>query len=131
MGYDFSGVVPPNEQIYFAGYPVDHEGELKLISSSGTRNSDIRELIHVPQNPLKSGSGGGPWLLRHTDENYQVIGVASHGKPARGIPGAFSPVLNAETAKLLQIAERTVETSSSEDTETVTSGPDVQLYTTS
>lgn len=131
LGYDFSGVVPSNEHIYFAGYPADTEEGLKLISSSGLRNPGIRALLHVPQNPLTSGSAGGPWLIRHSDDNYQVIGVASHGQPAQGVPGAFSPVLDAETKRILKAAERAIETvstptreSEEQSSETVPSEPD-------
>lgn len=116
LGYDFSGEVSTEEQIYFAGYPADTEGGSKLIWSSGTRSPDVNALIHVPQNPLTQGSSGGAWLTLDSEGIYKIVGVASHGKPARGIPGAFSPLLSSDTAELLSSAESAVLSESAEHT---------------
>lgn len=116
LGHDFSGEISSEEQIYFAGYPGDTEDGAKLIWSSGTRNPNINALVHVPQNPLTQGSSGGAWLTLDSDGVYKVVGLASHGKPAQGFPGTFSPFLNSETAALLAEAENAVASGSAEHT---------------
>lgn len=116
MGHDFSGEISSEEQIYFAGYPADTEGGSRLIWSSGTRNQNINALIHVPSNPLTQGSSGGAWLTLDLNGVYNVVGLASHGKPAQGFPGTFSPFLNSEAASLLAEAESTIVSDSAEHT---------------